>query len=149
MSTFLADDTTGPDIEAAAEAARQAAYDATYTWLGRELFPWSIGREQLYFKLRAVSGTVPLALALQNAEAFLGDAMIVLYLCSHEPQAWRQLRSNLPLFLEAIEQWADTAIPRLQQSQAVDLAIQIVNDAKLTRAIPQPSGRESEAQLGN
>ena len=140
---FIMDDEGGVELEAAAADRRAMAYDATYTWHGKELQGWSIGREQLYFKLRAADAAVPLHVALRHPETFLGDAMKVLYLMHHIPAEWRDLRMDLPSFIEAIDAWAAENIPRAEQSEAIDLALRVVNDSGSTQAIPRPTGKKS------
>lgn len=148
--------TTLPEFEddilqertAAAAQERVAAYDAAFAWHGRDLEPWTIGREQLYLKLRAADAALPLHLALQHPESFLGDAVKVLYLCAHQPAEWRHLRADVPAFLEAVEAWAGSAILRDEQSDAIETALRILNAASSTRAVPRP-GEKGGDDLGN
>lgn len=143
------DDRDGAAFEHEAEVRRQDAYAAVYEWRGAELRPWSIGREQLYFRLRAADASLPLAVALQHPETFLGDAVKILYLCHHEPAEWRYLRSDVAAFLEAIEAWAEQHIPRHLQSDAMELGMRILNDSASTRAVPRPSSRQGGEDPGN
>jgi hypothetical protein len=62
-------------------------------------------------------------------------------LCSHEPQDWRSLRGDLALFLEAIEAWGDVNVPRSKHVEAVNLALQIYNEAGINQAVPEPSDK--------
>ena len=134
-----------------AHAEREQAFEAEHVWqvwnqeAGRFetklLHGYSSGREALFYKLRAADGALPLAKTLEQLTTFLGDAIKILWLCSHEPSDWRLLRGELPLFLETIEAWGDLNVPRAKHVEAVNLALQIFNEAGVNRAVPEPSDR--------
>lgn len=134
-----------------AQAERENAFDAEHSWQvwnqqsscfeARVLHGYSSGREALFYKLRAADGALPLAKTLEHLTTFLADAIKILWLCSHEPADWRMLRGNLPLFLETIEAWGDVNVPRAKHVEAVNLALQIFNEAGVNRAVPEPSDR--------
>jgi len=139
------------DLEAA-QQERDTAFDAEHTWpiWNAALNTWepvvlngySSGREALFYKLRAADGSLPLSRTLEQLTTFLSDAIRILWLCSHEPQDWRALRSDLTLFLEAIEAWGDVNVPRSKHVEAVNLALQIYNEAGINQAVPEPSDKE-------
>jgi hypothetical protein len=56
------------------------------------------------------------------------------------------VRGDLPLFLETIEAWGDVNVPRSKHVAAVNLALQIFNEASINKAVPEPSER---GELGN
>jgi hypothetical protein len=43
--------------------------------------------------------------------------------------------------LETIEAWGDLNVPRAKHVEAVNLALQIFNEAGVNRAVPEPSDR--------
>jgi len=136
----------------AAQEEREAAFDAEHSWpVWNEqrscfepvtLHGYTSGREALFYKLRAADGALPLSKTLEQLTTFLGDAIKILWLCSHEPADWRALRGDLPAFLEAIEAWGDRNVPRNKQVEAVNLALQIFNEAGVNQAVPEPSERD-------
>jgi hypothetical protein len=56
------------------------------------------------------------------------------------------VRADLSLFLETIEAWGDVNVPRAKHVAAVNLALQIFNEAGINKAVPEPSER---GDLGN
>ena len=139
------------DLELA-QQERDTAFDAEHTWpiWNAALNTWepivlhgySSGREALFYKLRAADGSLPLSRTLEQLTTFLSDAIRILWLCCHEPQDWRALRGDLMLFLEAIEAWGDVNVPRRKHVEAVNLALQIYNEAGINQAVPEPSDKE-------
>ncbi len=147
-----ADDILDNPIDQQAAIERQAAVlgSSGHTWAGRQLHPFSIRRESLYFRIRAIAAPLPLKVVIANPETFLQDAMIILWLCAHEPADWNPMRGSAEQLLEAVESWAEENIPRALQTDAVALATQIFREGDSTRALPQPSDRqEAEERLGN
>lgn len=138
-----------------AQKEREAAFEAEHTWSvwnGKAkafqpvlLHPYSSGREALFYKLRAADGSLPLARTLEQLTTFLSDAIKILWLCSHEPRDWRLLRGDTALFLEAIDAWADVNVPRSKHVEAVNLALQIFNEAGINQAVPEPSERAADS----
>jgi len=142
------DDLLDEQIEQVAAEQRQAAVLAQHTWNARPLHPFSIRRETLYFRLRAANDALPLSVVRRHPEAFLQDAMIILWLCAHEPADWTPMRARNDLLLETIETWAEESIRRAEQTDAIDLALQILREGDTTRAVPRPSDRKGD-DLGN
>lgn len=142
------DDIVDHAIEVQAAEERQAAVLAQHAWNGRPLHPFTIRRETLYFRLRAANDALPLSVVRKHPEAFLQDAMIILWLCTHEPADWTPMRARNDLLLETIETWAEESIQRPQQTEAIDLALQILREGDTTRAVPRPSERKGD-DLGN
>jgi hypothetical protein len=142
------DDLLDHQIEAQAAEERQSAVLTQHAWNGRLLHPFSIRRETLYFRLRAVNDCLPLHVVRRHPEAFLSEAMIILWLCAHEPQDWQPLRGSNALMMAAIETWAEENIAREQQTQAVELALEILRLGDCTRAVPRPAERTGD-DLGN
>ena len=79
--------------------------------------------------------------------SFYRNATIILYLAAHRSKDWQHLTHSKPLFLIAVEEWADVNIqsPELQDLAAIPN--QLVLEAESTRAIPRP--RAESPELGN
>lgn len=139
---------------ASADQAREDAFDALHSWpvwhekrqqfVPTQLHPYSSGREALFYRLRAADGALPLGKTLEQLTTFLSDAIKILWLCCHEPSQWRSLRGDPAAFLEAIETWGDRNVPRSRQVEAVNLALQIFNEAGLNQAVAEPSERTAD-----
>lgn len=142
------DDLLDEQIERVAAEQRQSAVLAHHTWHGQPLHPFSIRRETLYFRLRAANDSLPLGAMRKHPEAFLQDAMIILWLCAHEPADWTPMRARNDLLLETIETWAEDNIHRHEQTDAIELALKILREGDTTRAVPRPSDRKGD-DLGN
>jgi len=146
-STFD-DDIVGQQLAEAAAAERQTAVLSSHHWRGTTLHPFSIRRETLYFRLRALNDSLPIHLVRKHPESFLQEAIILLWLCLHTPEDWNPMRGNAALLMEQIEHWADTHLQRADQMAAIELALQILSSADSTRAITRPSDLQGE-DLGN
>jgi hypothetical protein len=146
-STFD-DDIIGQQIADEAAAERQTAVLSSHQWQGITLQPFSIRRETLYFRLRALNDSLPIHLVRKHPESFLQEALIILWLCLHTPDHWNALRGNAALLMEQIEQWADENIRRADQMPAIELALQILSSADSTQAISRPTHLQGE-DLGN
>jgi hypothetical protein len=75
-------------------------------------------------------------------EVFLSDAVKILFLCAHEPEVWDHLRANHLAIVKLSEAWANDHIPRQMQTEAIGLALKILELATVTEAIPEPSTRQ-------
>jgi|GEM_PF-1970474 len=171
---LLTDDTTGLDLDAAAETHRAAAFRAQHTWHD---FPlrWTITTETLYYWLRTPAPRLPEAVlaafqAAKEAEgtaahatlqqqaadlfeqhraaagpdnSFYRNATIILYLAAHRSKDWQHLTHSRPLFLIAVEEWADEHIHSSELTELARVTNQLIADAESTRAIPRPRGTES------
>ncbi|MFT3991057.1 MAG: hypothetical protein QM680_06560 [Luteolibacter sp.] len=122
----------------AEEKQREEAFYSEFMWKGKELQPFSSGRESLFHQIRLAAGAPDFASVLDDVDAFLADAIRILYLCSCEPQDWRHLRSTPLLWQEEIENWGDFFVPNNEKAQAVLLAMQILEKAYLNRHEPAP-----------
>lgn len=104
--------------EEQAEKRREEAFQAEPEWNGQPLV-WSISKESLFYALRQANGARELADVLQDIDAFFADAIRIIYLSLHGPEDWRAWRSDLVLWQEKIEAWADANITRAQRVAAV------------------------------
>lgn len=135
--------TVDEGAESQEEESHQAAFDASYQWRGKELHPWSIGRESLFYQFRNAVGASDMDAALVDIDAFLADALRILWLCSHLPSDFRRLRPHPTLMQEAVEEWAEKNVTKGQHSAATSLALQIFNDAGANIATPSDTSEES------
>ena len=154
----VATDTIAPeaDPEQQIDKQRAAAFDAEYHWYrpdGTEypLRTFNDGRDALFWQLVEADGGIDWdgartqkddagnVIRQGNSMLLLGAAMKMLYICSHDPQHWADLRRDRHAFLRAIEAWASSHVPLHRHGQAVSLTIQIINDATINQAIPRPS----------
>lgn len=127
------------------EAERVAAFDSLAEWNGQELDAWTFGRESLFYQHRAAVGAPDIETALSDLDAFLADAARILWLCAHEPGDFRHLRAQPVLMQEAIDEWAETHIPRGRRSAATTIALVIFNDA----AANVPTTPDNDSSSGN
>jgi hypothetical protein len=142
---LLSDDIADTQYETNAAEQREDVVTGGLAWRGQPLKPWSIDREGLYFKLRVADGCLPMTQLRTHPEVFLSDAVKILYLCCHEPEEWHHLRTNHLAILRQSEAWAQANIPRNMQTEAIGLAMQILSQATITEAIPEPSSRQEAA----
>ena len=144
------DPDSGRDHIAAAtsdERKRQTAFDSEFQWRGRPLRPFSISRETLFLQLRAAAGAPGLYQAMLDGEAWFGDAVRLLWLCSHPPEAWRDLRAEPLRMQEAIDAWADATLPRGAKTEIILLTIGIWNASQINAHEPvagDPAERRTE-----
>ncbi len=130
--------TEDPELTAAATARRDAE-NAVYKWRGKVLpYPFSIARETLFYSLRVAAGAPSFQSLMTQQMAFLGDALRILFLCSHAPEQFEHLRSDPMQFIHAIEKWGDTNVTRDENVELVTLAWKIFNDSNVTAAQPVP-----------
>lgn len=131
------------------EAERKEAFDIEPKWNGKVLYPFSFSRESFFYQLRKAVGAPEMYDALEDSHAFLADATRILWLCSHIPEDWRQLRSKPAELMEHIEQWAEKHIKPNQHIEAVSVALKIFNAAHVNEPEPVPDEDVSDEELGN
>lgn len=71
----------------AAEATREAAFDAAPSWHGRPLLPFSSSRKSLFLQHRLAMGAPELSKCMRDLDAFFADAVRLIFLCSYAPEA--------------------------------------------------------------
>ena len=104
-------------------------------WETYALEEYTGAREGLFHRLCEADVPLPPLKELQNLDAFFPAAVKLLYLCSHKPEEFRDLRGDTGRFLEAIDAWGNVNVPREKRGEAVTLALRIHNDANKTQAI--------------
>jgi hypothetical protein len=130
--------TEDPELANAAKA-RAEAENAVYKWRDKVLpHPFTISRETLFYSLRVHAGAPSFGQLMTNQMAFLGDALRILFLCSHAPEEFDHYRSEPAAFLAAIEAWGDANVTREENVALVTLGWKIFNDSTITAAVPVP-----------
>lgn len=133
--------------EGDAEKRRQQAFDSVPHWKGRPLEPFSISREALFVQLRTAAGAAPFQTVLQDGEAWYADAIRLLWICSHTPEAWEDLRGE-PLRLQSvIDRWADANLDsRRDKHDLVLLTLRLWNESQVNMHVPaaDPDGKDRE-----
>lgn len=127
--------------------ARQEAFESEFFWNGELLEPYSISREALWLSQRLAVGAPPLSQCLADHDAFLGDALRILWLCSRKPGDWSRLRADPFAMQAAIDEWADENVrdPLAASTQAMRMyAASIENQHEAA-----PRGRKGSEELGN
>lgn len=128
---------------------RQEAFDSVFEWNEADLLPFSSSREGLFGQLRLSMGAPPLAQCFADADAFLADAIRILYLCSHGPEVWNRLRADPVRLQSAIDVWGEEAIPQTAYGQAVVIAMRIYVAAHENRHEPAPAPKKGGDDAGN
>jgi hypothetical protein len=129
------------------EAARKRAFGAEFSWRGRALNAFSVGRESLFYELRLAVGAPPLEQTLRDVTGFLGDAVRILWLCAHRPEDWRHLRGAPLLMQEEIDAWADENVRGT--AEAALTGLRIFNSAGMNVHEPVLNERGNSDDLGN
>lgn len=160
-----------PSAEFAAAAARESAFAAMFgrLWRGVSLLPWSKERDSLLTRLIACDlpgdSLADLPRVLEHAAGlrakllaqgvkevpevdevidygrYLPEAAKLLYLASHEPEAFQSLRARPALFISAIEEWSAANIGDDEVAAACVLAAEIRNGWRQFRPMVRPSRR--------
>jgi len=158
--------------DAFAQQQEQVREDAWSTreehlWNDQPLHAWSRERDALFVRLSEKDeggydlAFIPRMIALLQAQAtpqsieqtidpllYIEQASLVLYLASHQPDAWDHLRGRRPAFLRAANAWAEIAIQLGQEWQAIHTAVRLITAHRQMIAIRRPSAG-SGAASGN
>lgn len=141
-------DTTGSDAAEQAEieameAARETAYGSVYSWRGQPLLPFSSGRDAIYRKLAAIDFKISAQDMIKSGYACLGDARLVLFVCSHDYEQLWPYRHDVEALLGKAYAWADDNIAHHEDVEAIELWKKIMADSRITQAIPKPGGKKA------
>lgn len=111
----------------APEASPRAGSDGTdeFTWRGVPLHPFSSSRSGIFYAHRLAMGGLPILRVLDDVDAWLGDAFTILWLCSHQPDEWAELRRSPVQLQLAIDAWADANVSGSEAPAAVLTAMRI------------------------
>lgn len=133
----------------AGEARRQGAFDAEFSWRDQPLLGFSVSREALFGQLRLAMGAPPLRFCLADPDAFAADAQRILFLCSHPPEIFNRLRSDMATLQSAVDEWADAHVSIPEKLAAETLAMQIWLAAQENRHEPAPASTPHGDDSGN
>lgn len=168
---LLTDDptnTTGTQLEAAAETARKAAFQSLIHWHGQPLL-WTSSRAGLFDFLRIPAPTLSAETlrAIRTAQAAAGtsdhaalqttandlylrdsgggsghlrNASIVLWLAAHQPSDWAAIAHDRPRLLAIIDDWIDQHVSPHEIAALAEVTTQLITEADSTRAVSRPRG---------
>jgi hypothetical protein len=132
--------TDDESINELAEQKREEAFVAA-PWYWREvpLHPLSIGREGDWLIHCHRIGLPPLDEVINKREAFFGHALRMVWFCAHESSVWLSMwmkgRDAAPIIMEGeISEWLDKHVLPGEQMALLDLAYEIFDRSRATRA---------------
>lgn len=123
----------------AAEADRETAFSDEITWNGRKLHGFSIERYTAFLDFRTHIGAPRLAKTVPDGNAFLPDAIRILWFCSVESAVITSLRRDPDSMQEAIMRWAGTEVPLSRAKEAIVAGLHIFDSAYLSKHETVPS----------
>ncbi|MDH4474900.1 MAG: hypothetical protein QE274_00375 [Verrucomicrobiaceae bacterium] len=135
---IIDDDVEGLAIEAAAEVERKAAAFGVLAWQGVALEEFSFSRELMYHTMTAVAGLAPMRVIAKGPQGFLAHAVFILWLCRTKGEALEAMRHDARGMVAAAESWGAVHIGSNLQTEAMDLAVDILRQAEKTRAVHAP-----------
>jgi hypothetical protein len=141
-----------PEIQSAERHAaerRAEAFSAVPHWAGKKLHPLSVSRETLFLELRAAMGAPNIYRVMQDGEAWWPDAVRLLWICSHLPEAWEDLRPEPARLQGVIDAWADETLRGEDKVPASLVTLRLWNQAQENIAEPAPVPGGKAADLGN
>lgn len=130
------------------EKEREEAFDQVPMWRGKPLLAWSLERERFFHSHRCAAGAPRLSRAVDDWDAFLLDALRILYFCHHEPEDFIGMGRD-PMRLEAeIQKWGSEQVPRELEDEARVVAMRILAAARRNEHEPAPAGirRKADAE---
>ena len=139
------EDVEGLAIELAAEEERKVAALGVFSWEGVALEPYSFSREVMYFTMVAFAGLAPMRVCAKSSGAFLGHAVFLLWLCRMEEEVLAKLRYDARGMVAAAEAWGEVHIGQAKQTQAMDVAFEILSAKDNTRAVHAPSSKGGDS----
>jgi hypothetical protein len=146
MAFQVVEDPALAQQEKVAEKRREEAFSAEPMWNGRPLI-WSISRESLFYAQRHAVGARDISEVIADIDAFFADAIRILWLCTHTPDDWRGLRTDLMGWQETMEKWADENITTKQKSSAVLTAWKILeNTWEVTHETAKEPGARTQGK---
>ena len=133
------DDVVVSEADAAEEARRREAYEGDYLWRGKSLLPLTPSVMGLWDRLCAMDMPLSAEVNFVSVEVFQPQAAKLLFLLTHAPESYRDLRGQPRLFVEYIEKWWDKSVPWAEIVDAATLALRVINDAKRNMVMPKPA----------
>jgi hypothetical protein len=135
---IIDDDVEGLAIEAAAEVERKAAAFGVLAWQGAALEPFSFSRELMYHTMTAVAGLAPMRVIAKVPQGFLAHAVFILWLCRMKGEELAGLRHDARGMVTAAESWGELHIGSALQTEAMDVAADVLTQTARTRAVHAP-----------
>jgi hypothetical protein len=144
-------DPLAPPHDSAAERQKVLDADASRTWRGAVLKPWSAERARLLDALCAADVPMPDFASVDNIrfyEAYFARAVKALYLAHHEPRDWEPHRSRL---LSVIDTWGVEHVPGddiKEKVEAVEFVLEMEMAYQKVRAIlrgPKTTAQNKDA----
>lgn len=137
------------DVVDQAEMEREEAFQVPgVRWDDRALLPFSMARRAYFLSWRAAFGAPPLLVLFQaEADAFLEDALRMVFLCSKSPEELEGLRYDLRRMQAACDAWADECVKVEDVSAVINAALKLWNGTTITRAVSELNP-DAAASLG-
>lgn len=113
----------------AAVSPRWSRWADDSRWEDYDLLPYQPSVEDLWHRLCMADIPLPMGEVMANLDAFTSCAKKLLYLLSHQAWQYRHLRADPQAFIEEIERWSDTNVPRSRNVELVTLMLSLHNRA--------------------
>lgn len=120
---------------------KNIAFDQTFEWKGKPLFPFSQGRLRSAFSIGVRMG-------LGDAPT-ISDIHAILFICLSTPEALASSHRKPDAFWQLIDAWVDTNITPADYEAEANLVKEILQAAFATKAEAIPTTGEGGDNLGN
>ncbi len=121
------------------QKARDAAFNAMYSWRGKEFEGVSSSRKSLWEGLCHYAGYCDTQTAYNEPTLLTAHCKALLYICITPRERLKRLRAvGLPALLEDYEAWVDANIKISEEKDVLDLGIRILNDSVINQAEAVP-----------
>ena len=138
------------DVVDQGEMEREEAFQVPgVRWNDKKLLPFTMARKAFFLSWRTAMGAPSLALCFAgDADAFLADALRLIFLCSQSPEKLEDLRYDLRKMQAACDAWADECVPlvdAMTQREIVVAGLRLWNGTTVTQAVAavDPDARAS------
>jgi hypothetical protein len=127
--TVHRDSAVAPEVDERPSSASTAGAPAPvvgdgFTFRGVPLEKLTPSRQALWTSHRLAVGAPPLELCVKDTNAFLADALRIIWICSHDSSVWSVLRGNPAAMEQAISSWADE-VPGENAAEVVLLGLRV------------------------
>lgn len=128
------------DVVDQRELVREEAFQVpSVRWNDEPLLPFTMARKAFFLSWRTAMGSPSLALVFAgDADAFLADALRLIFLCSMKPEKLEGLRYDLRAMQAACDAWADEVVPvsdGATQLEIVTAGLRLWNGTTVTQAM--------------
>ncbi len=131
------------------EEEREEAFAGVYEWKGQELLPYTPTKRGMWERLCVLDVPMPANVELKHLEAYVPQALKLLYLLTHPTEDYAHLRPRPTAFLSEIDRWIDATCSHADMLPAVNLALKVHNAALKNVAVPSPSPTGKGGSSGN